>query len=483
MAASTVPILIVFPTTAIVWAPAFATSFGGQAVCLFTIQAIMSARLGPTLWLVAWALPASEALAQPAAVAMGRVSGHVVSTSSGSIADATVTLTFLDAATPAPITTTSDRQGQFSFERVTVGRYHLSAYKPGYTNRQPPDLAAERFDTGREVTLRDAEHVSRVELTLYRESSIAGRIAEPDGIPAPDVQVFAAVRRGAGHVVLHDTRTVAEWDGRYRITGLPPGKYLIVVMPGTSTDPNRMRANAERRAPESSSATRPFFEATLYPGVTSDVSAETVTVFEGVPVDGIDTWLTPGERHSISGRVSWPDGVTAANIVIEYANLSANRTGLWTVPEPGDLFRIGSVPRGTVVLLARADSNRGPLAGVVTTEVNVDEIDDLELRLGIPGVVEGRIVYEATVPVESRAKQITLKQRLLPVSPLYPVPEGAVGADGRFRVDNALGIYDFVIPGLRVVRVTQHGREIPNARLHVALGQSLSDLEVTVESK
>jgi len=45
-----------------------------------------------------------------------------------------------------------------------------------------------------------------------------------------------------------------------------------------------------------------------------------------------------------------------------------------------------SVPRGTVVLLARADSNRGPLAGVVTTEVNVDEIEDLELRLAAPGV-------------------------------------------------------------------------------------------------
>src|SRR4030095_2366069 len=99
-----------------------------------------------------------------------------------------------------------------------------------------------------------------------------------------------------------------------RIAGLPPGQYLIVVLPGASIDPNRMRANAERRAPESSSATRPFFEPMIYPGVTGIGSAETVNVFEGIPVDGIDIWLAPGERHSISGRMLWPEGAAVENI-------------------------------------------------------------------------------------------------------------------------------------------------------------------------
>jgi hypothetical protein len=440
----------------------------------------MSVRLALTLGLLAWTpITARDAVAQLPATELGRISGQVVSASAGSVADATVTLVRLDGSSTTPMTVTSDRVGGFGFERLAPGRYRLSASKPGYTSRQPLRAPAERFDTDHELTIRDGQH-AHVALTLYRESSIAGRVAEPDGIPAPDVQVFAAARRATGHVLLQETRTLAQWDGRYRITALPPGEYLVVVLPGVSTDPNRMRANAERRAPESSSATRPFFEPTLYPGVTSHASAETVTVFEGIPVDGIDVWLVPGERHSISGRISWPDGITAENIVIEYANLTAQRTGLWTVPEPGDLFRITGVPRGTVVLLARADSNRGPLAGVVTTEVNVDEIDDLELRLGIPGAVEGRIVYETPLPASRRVQQITLKQRLLPVSPLYPVPQGAVGVDGRFRIDNALGLYDFEVPGLRVVRVTQRGRDFANALIRVALGETLTGLEVLV---
>ena len=444
----------------------------------------MSARLALTLGLIVWTLPAHDADAQPSAAGSGRVSGLVISASAGSIPDAAITLTRIGIAGPQAMTATSDPQGRFGFERLTPGRYRVSAAKSGYTNRQILRAATERFDTDVEVTLRDNEHVSHLELILHREASIAGRVAEPDGIPAPDVQVIAATRSGERYVLLSETRTVAEWDGRYRIAGLPPGQYLIVVLPGTSIDPNRMRANAERRAPESSSTTRPFFEPMIYPGVTEIGSAETVNVFEGIPVDGIDIWLAPGERHSISGRMLWPEGVTVENIVIEYANLSAQRSGLWTVPEPGDLFRITSVPRGTVVLLARADSDRGPLAGVVTTEVNVDEIEDLELRLGPPGTIEGRIVYEPGVPASSRATRIALKQRLLPVSPLYPVLESAVESSGRFRIEHALGEYEFELssatPGLRVTRVLQRGRTIADARIRLTPGETISDLEVFV---
>jgi hypothetical protein len=468
-------------------ARATADTSAGQ-VRVFTIHT-MSAAVATTFALLVWTLLPREAGAQTAS-ASASLSGRVVSIAAGTIAEATVTLTRLDSLVPSgrgesnrssgsSQSVTTDRQGAFTIRGLAAGRYRLSASKTGYTNRQLQP-SADRFDTGREVTLRDSGRVTRAELTLYRESTISGRVAEPDGIPAPDAQVFAAVRRGSSYVLLRDTRTIAEWDGRYRITGLPPGEYLIVVMPGAATDPGRMRVNAERRAPESSSATRPFFEPTLYPGVTSVTSAEAITVVEGVPVAGIDTWLVPGERHSISGRIVWPEDTIVENVVIEYANLTAQRSGLWTVPEPGDVFHITSVPRGTVVLLARADSSRGPLAGVVTTAVNVDEIDDLELRLAAPGTVEGRVVYGTNVPGATRASQITLKQRLLPVSPLYPTPESVVGADGRFRITGALGVYDLEVPGLRIVRVTQHGREIPKARIQITAGESLTDLEVTV---
>lgn len=445
----------------------------------------MSARMPSTLGLLAWTLLAhdagAQALVSASSPASGRLSGRVVSTHAGAIAGATISLT---SATSPQFTVTSDPQGHFTFDRLAVGQYRVTASKPGFTNRQTLKAPAPQFDTGIEVTLRDGTQPSHVELTLHHEASIAGRIAEPDGIPAPDVQVFAAVRRDAGHVILTDTRTTTEWDGRYRITGLPPGEYLVVVLPSASADPARIRANAERRAPESSSATRPFFEATLYPGVTSDESARTVTVFEGISVDGIDVWLTPAQRFSISGRVIRPDGTNVENVAIEYANLTAQRSGLWTVPDPGDLFMIAGVPQGTVVLLARADSDRGPLAGVVSTNVGMDDVEDLEIRLVTPGTIEGRIVYEVEVPPSARATRIALKQRLLSVSPLYPVSEGSVSADNRFRIANALGWYEFELPslpaGVRITRLTVNGRDIPNRTIQIAGGETIGSVEIFV---
>jgi hypothetical protein len=90
-------------------------------------------------------------------------------------------------------------------------------------------------------------------------------------------------------------------------------------------------------------------------------------------------------------------------------------------------------------------------------------------------------VYDTSVPPANRATQITLKQRLLPVSPLYPAPESTVNADGRFRLNGALGVYDFEVGGLRTVRVTQYGREIAGGRIHVGPGDTLTGIEVLVD--
>jgi len=271
-----------------------------------------------------WTLLAESAAAQPSTVtpssAGGRVSGRVISSYAGLIADATITLTHL-SATGAGIeaqTTTSDRQGAFGFERVAAGRYHLVASKPGYTNRQLPSFGSANvtagFATGTGFTLSANEHAAGLELTLRHAASIAGRIAEPDGIPAPEVHVLAAVRRGDSYVTLPETRTTTAWDGRYDITGLPPGEYLVVVMPLPSLDQGRVLASAERRAPEAPASARPSFGATLYPGVPDTERGDSVTVFEGIAAEGIDVWLTPAQRYSVSGRVFWPDGLAAEKV-------------------------------------------------------------------------------------------------------------------------------------------------------------------------
>ena len=153
-----------------------------------------------TLGILAWTLLAHDAAAQRPSVTpsstSGGISGRVVSTYAGLIADAIVTLARIDAngVLVDPRTTASDRQGGFSFERVAAGPYQVSASKPGYTNRRllpftgvgtgrpRASLSRPHFETGVEVTVNEGERVTGLELTLRRAASIAGRIAEPDGI-------------------------------------------------------------------------------------------------------------------------------------------------------------------------------------------------------------------------------------------------------------------------------------------------------------
>jgi hypothetical protein len=44
----------------------------------------------------------------------------------------------------------------------------------------------------------------------------------------------------------------------------------------------------------------------------------------------------------------------------------------------------------------------------------------------------------------------------------------------------ALGLYDFLVGNLRIVRVTQHGRDIPSGRIRVGSGEMLTGIEVLV---
>src|SRR5688572_9701075 len=202
------------------------------------------------------AQPGAPQSPDPQQTGVGRVSGRVATPSAELVADAAVTL----VGGPPPgrvLTARTDERGEFAFTGLAGGEYVLSAAKPGYTIREIDERGILRSPFT--FNLADAEQSAGLELTMRRAGSIAGRVVQPDGTPAAGVQVLVGLRDDDRLTLLHEDRTFSEWDGRYEIIGLPPGEFLVVVMPAPPGNP----------APSSKvdvPTTPLVFEPTIYPG-------------------------------------------------------------------------------------------------------------------------------------------------------------------------------------------------------------------------
>jgi len=308
-----------------------------------------------------------------------------------------------------------------------------------------------------------------------KNASIAGRVIDADGAAAEGARVAVyAVRDGAPAAVVGTA--ISSYDGRYEVAGLPAGLFVVGVTPqrirGYGGDSRRLAAPAVE---------------TLYPGTTDRLKAQPVVVFDGLPTEGIDVWLEPAaQRYSISGRVFWPDGGTIENLVIEYGGPDNVHHGIWYVSDPGGLFTVEGASRGTYVLLARADTSKGPLIGIAATDVFNDSVQDVRVTLRQPGTIEGRLVIEGAAGPDPAALRLTPTQTLLTLSPLYPVAEATPDASGRFTMPQLLGEFTITVrglpPGWRVRRVTRTGATLPDNQVTVLPGERVNGIEVVIAS-
>ena len=403
------------------------------------------------------ALALAAQLAEPPAPAI--VAGRVVDATSGRpIAGAVVTPagSAVGGASGSfgPARVLTNANGHFVLRGLAKGSLVLIATKGGYVNanygqRRPGG-------TSQLIPVAAGQRLNDVELRMWKFAAISGAIADEAGDPVVGTRVqalqkaFVAGRRRftLGPVAVTDDR------GAYRIAGLTPGEYVVVV-PSTHTSvptdvmesfftgtpigeaarvdlTREMSAIGSAIAPAGSAfamkaggqtfslqpgTLTPIVSATgimvyptaYYPAAVTPGQAATIAVRSGDERTGIDLQISPVRGVRVSGVLLGPDGPSPTTGIllglaggdeaadpIEAATTMTDATGAFTFP---------AVPAGQYVLR---------VVRVPRLPVNVDDLTRVSVvRSGTMTISARRQFPRRRAANPGRA---TLVARMLPAS-------------------------------------------------------------------
>ncbi len=356
-------------------------------------------------------------------------------------------------------TTTSDRDGRFTFANVTPGPYTVRVQKDGYFGRPEggnyPATAAIHVS----VVAKETKDAS---LSMISGGLIGGRVFGPDGQLLSNAIVNALrVSYPLGYAVLEGQVSKGTDDrGDFRLFWLPPGDYYLTAEP-------------PRSAPTPGGAPAGQGIKTFYPGTTAITEAKMVSIKGGEETLGMDILIRPISLFKVSGQVSSlippptpqldSPGVNAAVLVLlsPDGNAPDDTKQVGTVPllPTNGQFEIPVLP-GIYDLFARVPDAASQAAGGAPqawgrARLDVRDTNINTVLITIPPSVEvkgtvtapgGRIpgtIRIQLTPDEPSAAKIPAYQQVSRRS----VPVNAEGAfsvtavpEGRFRISSVGGL-------------------------------------------
>jgi hypothetical protein len=229
------------------------------------------------------------------ALASALVVGQVVDASTGKgIGGARVTLSrisdvpALDPTDSSGRTLVATRDGRYVFRNLGPGRYTINASKPGYLSG---GLGARRPGAMRQVlVLAQGEKSAAAPIALWKHAAISGLVLDDAGEPVVGARVRALRRTPPrGREFGGESSSTTDDRGIYRIAGLPPGDYMVLV-------------------PSISIAGSLVYPIAFYASAQSPQYAAVVTVASGDDHEGINFQLTPASGVRVRGTIQGPKG-------------------------------------------------------------------------------------------------------------------------------------------------------------------------------
>jgi hypothetical protein len=315
---------------------------------------------------------------QNQATPQARITGRVtLSDTQGPARNATILLTSLDGQNRDFQRVGLD--GTYLFEHVVPNEYILIPYLDGYLTafdkftRSPVDTTLAglfaRLVAAQGSVKVGTQGTQTFDISLERGAIVSGRVVYSDGLPAIQVSIelqnAADPSPSAGHPQLElgdisrsefvhrDSET--DDQGRFRISGIPPGNYRIAAVQPlkTPTMPN------ETLIRSIFGAIRFYTNNTIHP-----MLATTYSLAAGQELTGLDIHIPLDGFYSVQGKVVAHDGRSVTSAEVMVVNTS-DPSLYFTVAVSDGSFRLDRLPPGTYTVAARF-GNIAPAGGEVT---------------------------------------------------------------------------------------------------------------------
>jgi hypothetical protein len=373
-----------------------------------------------------------------------QVTGIVVDADSGSpIRKAYVSLSTAED-NPAQALATTDGSGQFGFANIPPGRYHLYTRCDGY---QQASYGASAPDQAPGVIiLHPGERRQDFAFRMISLGVISGKVFDPDGDPLDGAVVsiwIPTFQRGKPGFAQRGA-TATNDSGEYRITGLAPGRYMVMV--------NANGRQAIHIQPESAASAAPLdqrlqpqFGVQYFSATERLAEASLLTVAAGKEIEGIDFHMAARQPTTVRGSVVPPVELPPDTFIqLAGTSLDTPDHSLWGFSAgagaPKYEFEADGVLPGEYLLIASVSVGGQAYRGVQRVLINATGENHATLNLE-PGVD-----LAGTVKIEGgRADPET--RVLLSSGDSIPFnsapPQAHVKVDGSFVIQDVLpGIWD-----------------------------------------
>lgn len=234
----------------------------------------------------------------------------------------------------------TDARGRYAFTNLPAGdNYALTASKFGYFDGAYGRDAASNAPAA-QLSLSDGQWVGNARIVLWRPAAVGGTVTDERGEPIVGVYVRALAQRrlaGQSHLVAGPS-TMTDDRGRYRISGLRPGRFFLSVpsvqwsvpasmtpatIAGFSEELAATREVPVETALDLSASTRLVlgnfpvpppavdgraltYPIAFHPAAASIAEATAVDLKDGEERDNVDIRLDPVPAATVSGKVQGP---------------------------------------------------------------------------------------------------------------------------------------------------------------------------------